>query len=261
MQPLLGSSLLASLADADVLLAFDFDGTLAPIVDDPAAASLPASTRRLLARISPLYPCAVVSGRSEEELSRLLAGVTVWYAIGNRFLDPPDAVERRREEVRGWIPQVAAQLSGLAGISLENKGAALAIHYRAALDAAKAQEAIWTAAEMLGHVRVIPGNCVVNLLPWGSADKGAAVERLRKMLACKTVLYVGDDTTDEDAFAIGGEVVGVRVGQSEASRAQYYLRSRDEVDELLERLLALRDRASRAPERMAQRKPGSRTAV
>src|SRR4051812_8847832 len=103
MEPLLGSSLLASFANADVLLAFDFDGTLAPIVDDPASAALPASTRRLLARVSQLYPCAVISGRSEGDLARLLAGVTVWYVIGNRFLDAPDAVARRSDEVRTWM--------------------------------------------------------------------------------------------------------------------------------------------------------------
>ncbi|MFL5451727.1 MAG: trehalose-phosphatase [Myxococcales bacterium] len=261
MEPLLGSSLFASLEDADVLVAFDFDGTLAPLVDEPASAAVPASTRRLLGRLAHLYPCAVISGRSEADLSRLLAGITVWYAIGNRFLDSPETVERRREQVRTWVPQVAAQLSGLEGISVEDKGAALAIHYRAALDAQKAREAIWSVAEMLGEARVIPGNRVINLLPWGSADKGAAVERLSAMLGCKTILYVGDDTTDEDAFGVGANVIGVRIGESKATRARYYLHSREEVDALLERLIGLRERAARAPERIVQRRAASGTLV
>ena len=79
----------------------------------------------------------------------------------------------------------------------------------------------------------------MNLLPAG-ANKGAAVDRVRRQLGCELALYVGDDGTDEDAFAAGPSVLGVRVGPSADTAARYCLRDQDQVDELLERLFSLR---------------------
>jgi trehalose 6-phosphate phosphatase len=261
MEPLIGSPALASLANANVLLAFDFDGTLAPIVDDPASAAVPQTTRRLLAQVSQIFPCAVISGRTEAELSRLLSGVTVWYAIGNRYLDLPEQMASRYDAVRTWLPVLSARLAAFEGISVEDKGAALALHYRGAADGARAQEAIRAAAESLRGVRLIPGKQVVNLVPQDAAHKGAAVDRLRVQLGCEKALYVGDDGTDEDAFGMGPEVVGVRVGAAENSLARYCLRDRDEVDDLLARLLSMSSRSARRPEAIAQRRPSGRPPV
>ena len=128
MEPLLSSRVLSTLGTAEVLLAFDFDGTLAPIVDDPSAAAMRTTTRHLLAQVAQVYPCAVISGRTEQEVMRLLGGVTVWYVIGNRFLEPPEVIEHRCREVQGWLPLLHRELTGLEGISIEDKGASLAIH-------------------------------------------------------------------------------------------------------------------------------------
>jgi trehalose 6-phosphate phosphatase len=241
MEPLLSSAVLSKLGAADVLLAFDFDGTLAPIVDDPSSATMRTTTRRLLAQVAQRYPCAVISGRTEHEVMRLLDGVTVWYVIGNRYLEPPEVIERRCSEVQGWLPVLKHRLLGLEGISIEDKGASLAIHYRRAADRERAREEIGAATALLGGARAIAGKEVVNVLPAG-ADKGAAVDRVRRQLGCELAVYVGDDSTDEDAFAAGPSVLGVRVGHAEGSAARYCLRDQEQIDELFERLLSLRPR-------------------
>lgn len=79
---------LAQLAWARVLLAFDFDGTLAPIVEDRDRARMRARTSRAFAKVCGLYPCAVISGRSQSDVAKRLAGATVKYVIGNHGLEP-----------------------------------------------------------------------------------------------------------------------------------------------------------------------------
>jgi trehalose 6-phosphate phosphatase len=221
-------------------VALDFDGTLAPLVGDPAQASLRSATRHLLADLAQRYPCAVISGRSEEQLRRLLCGVTIWYAVGNDYLDRPDAADQSCRKVREWLPALRRDLCHFESLSIEDKGASLAIHYRHAADRRQAVEAIRAAAAALADVRVIPGKQVVNLVPAGAATKGAALERLRVQLGCDLALYVGDDTSDEDAFSAGHHVIGVRVGHSSTSAARYFLRRQRDVDTLLQRLIALR---------------------
>jgi trehalose 6-phosphate phosphatase len=243
MEPVLESEVLSVVAAADVLVALDFDGTLAPLVDEPAQAALRSRTRHLLAELAQRYPCAVISGRTEEQLRRLLGGVTVWYAVGNDYLDRPESADRSCRKVREWLPALRRDLCRFESIAIEDKGGSLAIHYRHAADRRQAAEAIRAAAAALADVRVIPGKQVVNLAPRGAADKGAALERLRAQLGCDLALYVGDDTSDEDAFAAGPHVVGVRVGHSSSSAARYFLRRQRDVDALLERLVALRSPA------------------
>jgi trehalose-6-phosphatase len=72
-------------------------------------------------------------------------------------------------------------------------------------------------------------------------NKGDALAAERLRLGCDCVLYVGDDENDEDAFALGGNVVPVRIGQKRRSHALYYLRTQEEVDDLLDYLVHLRD--------------------
>ncbi len=249
MEPLLGSAELERLARADALLAFDFDGTLAPIVDDPSRAALRPVTRRLLAQVAQLYPCAVISGRAEGQVRELLAGVTVWYAVGNWYLDDPALIEQRFQAVRGWLGPLRERLDGLRGVAIEDKGVSLAIHYRAAADRAQARDAIREAAGLLEQVRIVTGKEALHLLPEGAADKASVLDRLRAQVGCDVTLYVGDDGTDESAFASGPSVVGVRVGSSGASAARFYLRGQEEIDDLLERLVDLRARKAIPPER------------
>src|SRR6185295_11415249 len=80
--------LLEQFAWSQVLVAFDFDGTLAPIVADPTAAAMAPSTRRLFREVAALYPCAVISGRSRADLAGRLRGVPLREIVGNHGLEP-----------------------------------------------------------------------------------------------------------------------------------------------------------------------------
>ena len=73
-------------------------------------------------------------------------------------------------------------------------------------------------------------------------DKGVALQRARRVLACDTAIYVGDDATDEDAFASAPpeQLLAIRVGASRASRARFYLHSQAEIDRFLQALLNAR---------------------
>jgi trehalose 6-phosphate phosphatase len=252
MKELFSTRVLERLGGADALLAFDFDGTLAPIVDDPASAQMRPPTRHLLAEVARLYPCAVISGRPEEDVLLRLGGVTVWYVIGARALRPPAELERLSRQVGEWRAELAELTQSLSGVTLEDKGVSLAVHYRHAADREQVCAVIRDAASLLQGARAVAGKEVVNILPDGESGKRSAVHRLRAQLGCAATLYVGDDRTDEDVFTLKG-VTGVRVGSDDESAAQYYVRDQADVDELLERLVALREQRSIRPEAMRRR--------
>jgi trehalose 6-phosphate phosphatase len=132
------------------------------------------------------------------------------------------------------------QIDPRAGIVLEDKGATLAVHYRNARRPLVARRAILKAVSNLSGARIVAGKMVVDLLPQGPAHKGAALTILRRREGCRSAIYVGDDQTDEDAFALGNSVLGIRVGRRKGSLAQYYLRRQDEIDGLLAALIAAR---------------------
>ena len=85
---------------------------------------------------------------------------------------------------------------------------------------------------------------MINLLPRGAPHKGIALERERERLGCDTAIYVGDDETDEDVFALGqpGRLLTIRVGASPSSAASYYLRGQADVDGLMRFLLLARQK-------------------
>ena len=86
-----------------VLLAFDYDGTLAPIVRDPDKAAMRASTRRLLLEVSRAYPCVVISGRSRADVRRKVREVRLMAVMGNHGIEPWHTSAAARRRVRGWI--------------------------------------------------------------------------------------------------------------------------------------------------------------
>lgn len=243
------TDVLARLARADALLAFDFDGTLAPIVADPESAALSVRTRELLAELTTLYPCAVVSGRSLADLSPRLAGLPFRRLVGNHGVEPGSDLERYAELVRGFHEQLAAQLEHEPGVELENKRYTLSVHYRRAADPGHAAASIQAAAHTLGDaVRIVPGKCVFNVVPLGAPDKGVALAELCRSLGVSAALYAGDDDTDEDVFErapADGSVIGIRVDRV-ATRAPYYVAEQSEMDELLQRLARMRRDLARA---------------
>lgn len=235
-------SVLARFARSRVLLAFDFDGTLAPIVSDPARAAMRATTRALLRRLAARYPCVVISGRARADALRRVEGTGAVEVIGNHGIEPGHASSERRTAVKRWQPILARRLGGLAGVSVEDKLYSLTVHYRRSPDPARARAEIGRAASKLGDARVVGGKRAVNLVPTGAPDKGTALERARSRFECDTAVYVGDDETDEDVFALGRpeRLLAVRVGRKNASRASYFIQGQADIDRFLLALLDIR---------------------
>lgn len=236
----------AQLAWSNVLLAFDFDGTLSPIVDDPEQAKMRARTRRLFGTLAERYPCVVISGRAAADVGARLGDARVRAVVGNHGLEPAGDMQRFEGEVRRWLPDLAHVVSGLEGVEIEDKRYSVAVHYRRSRARRATRALISEAVAKLDHaVRAVPGKCVINVLPEGAPHKGLALQRLRRELAADVALYIGDDETDEDVFNLEepGRLLGIRVGKSMRSRASYFLTSQREIDALLELLISLRESA------------------
>ncbi|MBI2943383.1 MAG: trehalose-phosphatase [Candidatus Wallbacteria bacterium] len=245
MKPILAPAnrnLLRQYAWSNVLLAFDFDGTLAPIVADRDEARMRESTRGLLKLVAGLYPSIVVSGRARADVMRRLDGIRLRQVIGNHGLEPMKASGDFARTVRRWLTMLSARLRGHAGIELEDKRLSLAIHYRRSRRKKQALAAIREVSAELAGARAIEGKLVVNLLPPNAPHKGLAVQRARDSLGCDTAIYVGDDDTDEDVFSLKepGQLLGIRVGTSSASSAPYFIRGQAQIDTLLLELTRLR---------------------
>jgi trehalose 6-phosphate phosphatase len=235
-------SLLEQFAWSNVLLAFDFDGTLAPIVSDPERAAMRRHTERLLRKLTELYPVAVISGRGQADVASKLRGVSVHQVVGNHGVEPWHASPRLSAEVRRWLPLLEERFATLKGVSIENKVFSLAIHYRHSREKRRVRDEIAAAARTLRDVRVIEGKQVVNLLPLRAPHKGFALERGRSRFGCDTAIFVGDDETDEDVFDLDqpGQLLSIRVGRSRTSAARFYVPSQSAIDELLRMLIDFR---------------------
>ena len=236
---------LEPLCTGKTLFVFDFDGTLAPIVERRAHAVMPRTTCALFERLASRATTAVVSGRSVPDLRTRLK-VHPDYLVGNHGLEglPGNTAALRRAQrlCAAWRQQLENAWSETphAGIDLEDKYYSLAIHYRLAPDARRARATVVRAlAQLQPAPQLIPGKKVVNVLPPGASHKGAALLQLLRRTRAKQALFIGDDDTDEAVFALADpRIVTVRVGRKRSSRAHYYLRGQTEIDALLRYLVA-----------------------
>jgi len=229
-------------ASSNLLVAFDYDGTLAPIVSTPDRAHMRPVTRRLLKHVARRYPCVVISGRSRDDLVHRLRDIPIVHVSGNHGLEPWAEDPRYIRQAQRWVQQLAPRLSAYRGIVIENKTYSLSIHYRAMRNKQQALQAIDRATRDLRGARRLGGKLVVNILPRDAPTKGTALVRACRLLVCESALYVGDDETDEDVFrALGRErLLGIRVGPAKGSRAAYCIKHQGEIDGLLRQLVALR---------------------
>jgi trehalose 6-phosphate phosphatase len=223
----------------EALLAFDYDGTLAPIVPNPDQARMREPTRELLWELAQLSRVIVISGRAQLDALRRLRGVGVLEVVGNHGIEPRHSSDRHRAAVRRWRAVLDPRMEKLEGVAVEDKTFSLAIHYRHARERERALEVIALAVSELEDARVFGGKEVVNILPKGAPDKGVALDRERVRLHCGVALYVGDDETDEDVFKINmpDRLLGIRVGFKGDSAARFFVPDQEAVDDLLRLLL------------------------
>jgi trehalose 6-phosphate phosphatase len=190
-------------------LCLDFDGTLAPIAEDPDAAAMPADVERALAALAdrPGVEPAVVSGRALSDLrERVDPDVTL---AGNHGLEMdrgerewvhPAAAERRGALERA-IGDVAERLAAYPDCRIEDKGVTATVHHRGAdADHATVRAAVRTALSDEPALVATEGRKIVEVRPDVEWHKGEAVRELVDDGERASAVYVGDDVTDEDAF-------------------------------------------------------------
>jgi len=195
------------------LIALDVDGTLAPIVTDPAAARVPSATRAALRRIAARRPLAFVTGRDVAGLRRVLGAVpNAWRVVEHGgWTIPPGAHARRptvSAEERARLDAFAAFVNELVqahGGRLERKPRAAALHVRglaAELQASLLARAAERARALGLHAREGRAVLEAELAP---GDKGEALAALRVRTATRGVFFAGDDLTDLPAIRYASE--------------------------------------------------------
>jgi trehalose 6-phosphate phosphatase len=230
-----GLARLAATLASRPLLAFDIDGTLAPIVERREQARLPDDVQQCLAALARLAPVAIITGRSVGDARRMLS-FEPHYLIGNHGAEGLPGMQRKisrsQRIVRRWRDALDA-CEGLArtGVEIEDKRYSLSLHYRRAGNPAAAHAAIRDCVAALAPPpRVIVGKAVINLLAPGAFDKGDALRALMAQTQGGGVLYVGDDDTDETVFKLHlPDVLTLRVEPAADSAAALYLRDQLEV--------------------------------
>ena len=231
-----------------LLVACDYDGTLAPLVDDPAKAYPRRETTVAIRKLAELAQTsvAVISGRALRDLatlSRLPEEIRLVGSHGGEFdvdfvrdLDPARTATLDQIVVGAQV--IAADYPGA---HIERKPAGLAFHVRR-FEGPGAEEAISRVVDMAadhGGVTVRHGHAVVELSVV-ETDKGHALETIRTQVGASAVIFIGDDRTDEDAFAtLQGPDLGIKVGDGE-TLATYRVASTDDVTRILAELAEIR---------------------
>jgi len=231
-----------------LLVATDYDGTLAPIVPDPADAHADEAAvvaLRLLARL-PHTEVSVISGRGLAELRWFLPASESMYLVGSHGAEFEDGRFKHldadaadlRERLGAALEDIAARADGLR-VEWKPTGVALHVRTAAPADAAAATEAALAGPATWPGVSVKPGHEVTEFSVL-DVDKGRALQEVRRRVGADGVLFMGDDQTDEDAFALlGPDDVGIRIGEGDTT-AGYRIPDQSMVPAVLTHLAELR---------------------
>ncbi len=236
-------------------LFLDYDGTLTPIVSRPELAVLTDERRAVLKKVASRLPTAIISGRGRTDVERLVGLPELAYAGSHGFdiVGPggasvghavADWIEPVMERIAG---EVEPKLGGIEGVVIEEKRFSVAIHYRLVdeADVARIEAIVDEAIATDARLKKAHGKKVFEVRPDLDWDKGKALLFLLEALGLDgqdvVPLYIGDDVTDEDAFAVLRERgIGVLVSETPRSTvATYWVQAPWEVYAFFDRLLSL----------------------
>lgn len=235
-----------------LLIMLDVDGTLAPIALLPSLARVPDETRRIVARLvgHPGIVVALVSGRAAHDARRLVAVDGVW-TIGNHgaevmspngevTVDP--TIMRYNAAIEAAANALAPLVDSVENVMIENKSWSLAVHYRAADEhlVPRLRDYVARVAAENG-LRLADGKKVFEVRPPVSINKGSAILQLAHSLGAlgpeASLLFAGDDATDEDAFRLlrseYPNAVTIHVGDSADTAAEFRVDGPNEIRALL----------------------------
>lgn len=239
-----GEEALAKAMRLGPLVAFDFDGTLAPLASRRDAVRVSIVLARRLELLSRVLPVAVITGRSVADVAPRL-GFKPRFLIGNHGAEDPDTTPSSRsgelEPLRAHLRRHGDGLRKI-GVEIEDKGYSIALHYRLAPNRSQAVQAIESMLSGLEEsTKVFGGKCVVNVVANDAPDKADALDGLVRRCGSPIAIFVGDDVNDEVVFTRAPpEWLTVRVGRDDAgSQARYFLESISEVGMMLHRMVDL----------------------
>ncbi|MDD5634792.1 MAG: trehalose-phosphatase [Candidatus Omnitrophica bacterium] len=255
-------TVIRELSGKNIFLFLDYDGTLTPITQTPAKAVLPEGTRALLKKIASCRKCkiAVISGRALGDIKKVVRLKDLIY-VGNHGLEIEGSVisfidqisSRTRAIMQRLNDDLTKELLNIAGTFVENKGATLSIHYRLAKNSnifaiKNIVRKVIKPYFAKNKIKVRSGKKVIEIRPSVPWDKGRAVLWLlesERLMCRKTFVpvYVGDDSTDEDAFKeLKNKGITIFVGKPKRTAASYYVKDTEEVALLLKKLLTLQSK-------------------
>ena len=223
------------------LFGFDFDGTLAPIVKNPAYGTMQKKTNALFIELAKHAPVAVISGRSRRDVVNRLPRLKRLIVIGNHGMEWQPALPtalRLEPMVKEWGNLLQEALYRVPHILVEVKRFSITIHYRK--EPAK-KLALAAIRKHVHGARHLAGKNVINLVPHGALNKGDAFALLRRKLKLPYGVFIGDDVTDEDVFRSKPRpfILSLQVGKPDWSTAKYYLRKQSQMDRVLKMFLKI----------------------
>ncbi len=222
ISPELQNALEAFSRQEEILIALDFDGTLAPLVDDPEASRMIAPARGALEQLTtmPGVTVALVTGRAIDSVKRVADPLEQWFLVGSHGIEVLAPGEVTDYETPWLVPgdlikNFETVVAAHSGTRLEQKPFGLALHTRGLADqvAREAESAARQVCDAWGEALVVRrGHGIVECSITG-ATKGDGIREIRNRLRPSAVLFAGDDQTDEDGFAVLVEGdVAIRVG-------------------------------------------------
>lgn len=240
-----GDAYLATTISARPLLAFDFDGTLAPIVARPDRARMTPGIAIRLRKLSEHLPIAIVTGREVSDVRSRL-GFEPEFIVGNHgaeseFGSDDAPWHATLQDARTWLQPYRSELE-LLGVQVEDKRHSIALHYRLAPDPERARhrlEEILRVASPALHV--FGGKRVFNIVAAMAPDKADAVHRMAMQAQRDVAVFVGDDINDEPVFERAPPSwLTIKVGRADSpSRARFYLDNPKDMAMLLDRMIVL----------------------
>lgn len=233
--------------EKDPLFFLDFDGTLAPIVENHEDAAISEEMVELVKKLSLKYSVAVVSGRGLTDVKNKLGLQNLYYAGSHGFeISGPDNYYRENDEAQFILPffdkiepELKSKLKDINGVGYERKKFTLAIHYRKVKkeNEKDVHRIVEEVLKNYDRLKKGEGKKVIEIKPALDWHKGRAVETLKKQIfgdRDSFTFYLGDDVTDEDAFESNAIDLGILVGSHGGQTyADYTLESIDEVKTFL----------------------------
>ena len=227
----------------NIFMFLDYDGILTPIVETPDKAVISDEMRSLIIKLKEHVPVAVISGRALKDIKGRVGiediiyagnhGAEIWDGRKEIISQGSEGNRRLLEEV---LEKLKKEISYIKGVLIEDKGITASLHFRN-VNVRQVGDVFSifekTANDYKDDFRFITGKKVFEIRPVNIWNKGDAVSWIIENLGKhRFPVYIGDDTTDEDAYSIlKNRGLSVSIGGS--ASADYYIQNQGEVRDFL----------------------------